>query len=218
MEVLQTSALPLGDGADRMRLLRTDEHRIVPDAQQSIKDAGFTMATSAHTFSEDLPSERSGASSEVRAQRSEPGSVHGRGSEGWSGKRDSNPRLRPWQGRTLPLSYSRSLRTPIIASAQLDNQPAPLQAVASNAHRYTSISGRGPSAASMATTSNRQGRSAPRFRARYSSAIAVTRRFLASVTLSAADPNSALARALTSTNTSVPASSATMSISPCAVR
>ncbi len=27
---------------------------------------------------------------------------------GWSGKRDSNPRLRPWQGRTLPLSYSRS--------------------------------------------------------------------------------------------------------------
>ena len=25
----------------------------------------------------------------------------------WSGKRDSNPRLRPWQGRTLPLSYSR---------------------------------------------------------------------------------------------------------------
>jgi hypothetical protein len=31
-----------------------------------------------------------------------------RGGGGWSGKRDSNPRLRPWQGRTLPLSYSRS--------------------------------------------------------------------------------------------------------------
>src|SRR5580765_735250 len=29
-------------------------------------------------------------------------------SKSWSGKRDSNPRLRPWQGRTLPLSYSRS--------------------------------------------------------------------------------------------------------------
>src|SRR4030042_4634355 len=28
--------------------------------------------------------------------------------DGWSGKRDLNPRLRPWQGRTLPLSYSRS--------------------------------------------------------------------------------------------------------------
>ena len=29
--------------------------------------------------------------------------------KGWSGKRDLNPRLRPWQGRTLPLSYSRSV-------------------------------------------------------------------------------------------------------------
>src|SRR5438128_1113933 len=28
--------------------------------------------------------------------------------EPWSGRRDLNPRLRPWQGRTLPLSYSRS--------------------------------------------------------------------------------------------------------------
>ena len=34
------------------------------------------------------------------------GGTHRR--ENWSGKRDSNPRLRPWQGRTLPLSYSRS--------------------------------------------------------------------------------------------------------------
>ena len=25
----------------------------------------------------------------------------------WSGRRGSNPRLRPWQGRALPLSYSR---------------------------------------------------------------------------------------------------------------
>ena len=41
------------------------------------------------------------------AERACPG---GRGprSKQWSGKRDSNPRLRPWQGRTLPLSYSRS--------------------------------------------------------------------------------------------------------------
>jgi hypothetical protein len=28
-------------------------------------------------------------------------------SQKWSGRRDSNPRLRPWQGRTLPLSHSR---------------------------------------------------------------------------------------------------------------
>ena len=53
MEVLQTSALPLGDGAVRKG----------PETQ---------------------------------------------GRRMWSGKRDSNPRLRPWQGRTLPLSYSRS--------------------------------------------------------------------------------------------------------------
>src|SRR5437588_7934963 len=32
----------------------------------------------------------------------------GLGPEFWSGRRDLNPRLRPWQGRTLPLSYSRS--------------------------------------------------------------------------------------------------------------
>jgi hypothetical protein len=29
----------------------------------------------------------------------------------WSGRRDLNPRLRPWQGRTLPLSYSRSAKS-----------------------------------------------------------------------------------------------------------
>ncbi len=66
MEVLQTSALPLGDGADR------DVSR-----DQRTRDAGLWE-------------------------------------EKWSGKRDSNPRLRPWQGRTLPLSYSRSRRNPII--------------------------------------------------------------------------------------------------------
>jgi hypothetical protein len=27
--------------------------------------------------------------------------------ENWSGRRDSNPRPRPWQGRALPLSYTR---------------------------------------------------------------------------------------------------------------
>ena len=29
--------------------------------------------------------------------------------ENWSGRRDSNPRPRPWQGRALPLSYTRIL-------------------------------------------------------------------------------------------------------------
>ena len=27
----------------------------------------------------------------------------------WSGRRDSNPRLQPWQGCALPLSYARLL-------------------------------------------------------------------------------------------------------------
>src|SRR5512136_2526316 len=35
----------------------------------------------------------------------------------WSGKRDSNPRLQPWQGCTLPLSYSRSVSFDFIAES-----------------------------------------------------------------------------------------------------
>src|SRR3984893_17349716 len=31
----------------------------------------------------------------------------GRTRKFWSGRRDSNPRPRPWQGRALPLSYTR---------------------------------------------------------------------------------------------------------------
>ena len=44
--------------------------------------------------------------------------------EGWSGKRDSNPRLRPWQGRTLPLSYSRLPRSAHRTTAPRGRQPA----------------------------------------------------------------------------------------------
>ena len=45
---------------------------------------------------------------------------------GWSGKRDLNPRLRPWQGRTLPLSYSRSviLRNAVFPSPSRTGRPA----------------------------------------------------------------------------------------------
>ena len=47
----------------------------------------------------------------VRGRAYKQERVFGRaGIRKWSGKRDSNPRLRPWQGRTLPLSYSRSPR------------------------------------------------------------------------------------------------------------
>src|SRR3954467_8089820 len=78
MEVLQTSALPLGDGAGRTSCFGAGESGRVLE--------GATTA-------------RAGA-----------GQQHHQRSERWSGKRDSNPRLRPWQGRTLPLSYSRSRR------------------------------------------------------------------------------------------------------------
>ena len=60
-------------------------------------------------FCRPLPYHLATAPSDCRA-----GSRHARRGreqqEKWSGKRDSNPRLRPWQGRTLPLSYSRSRR------------------------------------------------------------------------------------------------------------
>ena len=39
---------------------------------------------------------------------------------GWSGRRDLNPRLQPWQGCTLPLSYSRSWRKALLNGAGRD--------------------------------------------------------------------------------------------------
>src|SRR4029453_3194313 len=42
-------------------------------------------------------------------------------SEVWSGRRDSNPRPRPWQGRALPLSYTRVL-SPVAAMGAPDDQ------------------------------------------------------------------------------------------------
>ena len=56
----------------------------------------------------------------------------------WSGRRDSNPRLRPWQGRTLPLSYSRSARYQFYSSANLCQAlfaPPFLLSCLSKAHR-----------------------------------------------------------------------------------
>src|SRR5580704_7287773 len=46
----------------------------------------------------------------------------------WSGRRDSNPRPRPWQGRALPLSYTR------IREVGGDHAPATGRAMP-NAHR-----------------------------------------------------------------------------------
>ena len=63
----------------------------------------------------DTPLERSEAPDRTRPISGQPRSMGSTalrwgdivGLFAWSGKRDLNPRLRPWQGRTLPLSYSR---------------------------------------------------------------------------------------------------------------
>src|SRR5579863_8686056 len=44
----------------------------------------------------------------VPAEKSPSQEWPGGGQKIWSGRRGSNPRHRPWQGRALPLSYSRS--------------------------------------------------------------------------------------------------------------
>src|SRR5262245_318946 len=92
MELLQSSALPLGDGADRQRSQTARETRIVPEYRA--KDFG----------------------------------------KEWSGKRDSNPRLRHWQARTLPLSYSRpsGVLPGTVATAPLQGNPIVPQRSAAN--------------------------------------------------------------------------------------
>ena len=50
-----------------------------------------------------------GGNSEIEIRNSKCGIRNSESGMGeWSGRRDLNPRRRPWQGRTLPLSYSRS--------------------------------------------------------------------------------------------------------------
>ena len=109
MEVLQTSALPLGDGASE---LPTEEDGRLAQPRWP---RGLQCPTSRMTAMLVLQScrpegTRGAARSNPRVKRARPvRQGPWRHKEFWSGKRDSNPRLRPWQGRTLPLSYSRPL-------------------------------------------------------------------------------------------------------------
>src|SRR4051794_24515009 len=90
MEVLQTSALPLGDGADRV-------WGPCDECATSLQGSyGPVQTAEAH-----------GGASDRRCLREAREGTWAHPVQEWSGKRDSNPRLRPWQGRTLPLSYSR---------------------------------------------------------------------------------------------------------------
>ena len=61
----------------------------------------------------------------------------------WSGKRDSNPRLRPWQGRTLPLSYSRPARPDSVHNRPHAGQIEPPAAVSSGSITRSSRSNGG---------------------------------------------------------------------------
>ena len=83
---MQTSALPLGDGAGWNRV-RGKSGRVLGPATTAKRGVNRWRGGKHH-----------------RRDHLAACTVGG----SWSGKRDSNPRLRPWQGRTLPLSYSRS--------------------------------------------------------------------------------------------------------------
>ena len=103
MEVLQTSALPLGDGAGRTNCVGAGKSGRESDAGTTARVGAGEMH---HRFVIRRP-------------------LADQASEGWSGKRDSNPRLRPWQGRTLPLSYSRSRRKLSVTHAFETGQDSP---------------------------------------------------------------------------------------------
>jgi hypothetical protein len=119
MEVLQTSALPLGDGAGRnwgskltwnvrprLQTRPTATNGGSEDLQlRTSSGAGRNVGTC--FVASRRQSARNGAADEAAAWWSAQEDPQGPTFQYWSGKRDSNPRLRPWQGRTLPLSYSR---------------------------------------------------------------------------------------------------------------
>ena len=100
MEVLQTSALPLGDGAG-WNCVRGRTRPRLRCGYNSVREGRRGMSSAF-----------CGPPSPFGLRRDN--FRHGFTSGSWSGKRDSNPRLRPWQGRTLPLSYSRPRRTAIV--------------------------------------------------------------------------------------------------------
>ncbi len=84
IEALQASALPLGDGTSSLLLL------------SMVPGAGLEPAQCCHR----------GILSPLRLPISPSGQILCLKLL-WSGKRGSNSRPRPWQGRALPLSYSR---------------------------------------------------------------------------------------------------------------
>ena len=128
MEVLQTSALPLGDGAGRTRFVRREFGRDQERLQQRERSGVVSFISLPNLVPSACGRKRAAERSRRRRPRarSEVGNLkgpHRAKSKKWSGKRDSNPRLRPWQGRTLPLSYSRSPEAFIVPQQTGARQP-----------------------------------------------------------------------------------------------
>src|SRR5262245_6608864 len=103
MEVLQTSALPLGDGADSSFWMGTGRPGRVYTQRRQREVRSVT-----YFIDRNLLTKHREASSKCHRQVSPPSSLQSparwlairsslayQASEGWSGKRDSNPRLRP---------------------------------------------------------------------------------------------------------------------------
>ncbi len=96
--VLQTAALPLGYAAVNRSGLCLSPRLILSFAGESLPRQGTLFHRAGHALARDLFYHWGGGVSlpaaDIRL---------------WSGKRDLNPRLQPWQGCTLPLSYSRRM-------------------------------------------------------------------------------------------------------------
>src|SRR5882762_10294550 len=165
-----------------------------------------------------LPGVRGAVNQGPGPKRSGPAPAGSRPAD-WSGKRESNPRLQPWQGCTLPLSYSRSrpgvpgARRYYRAIPGSVKEDGPGLQQASKASRMRRMRGGAPPRSRTSTTSNLQARSnAPRL-ARYREAAPAIRARLRPSTASDGRPEAFDDRALTSTKTSVSPSSAIRSIS-----
>ena len=124
MEVLQTSALPLGDGAGWKRSIGAGVVR----PRLGARTTATARLTARVRLKADTTYDRGLV---LHSGPGPPTPLRGFGattsawlqSGSWSGKRDSNPRLRPWQGRTLPLSYSRPRRNLSVTHAFQARQP-----------------------------------------------------------------------------------------------
>ena len=102
-------ASPIKSTASNISIERPEraaaKRRRSAEAKRRRRDPGCSARSGREPAMVDQAAERSRRRSGGVVQRA--GASTGPTIQYWSGKRDSNPRLRPWQGRTLPLSYSR---------------------------------------------------------------------------------------------------------------